>query len=189
MRSRRLRLPRCAAAPALRARRCASWRTARPAGSSLCRLGRSSGSPTLESERLTWSAFAFPAWGPSTLRELLEGFDGHQFRSDRRRAPRAGEPGQGLGPGGPRGYAARRLVAIGRDTVVGQARTGRAPIRALPPVRGAARLPAVAVLAQLGEFAALFVQQIVSSVPGETDPGGHPVGEGAVGQPPSRVAQ
>ena len=36
---------------------------------------------------------------------------------------------------------------------------------------GAARLLAVAVLAQLGEFAALFVQQIVASVPGETDPG------------------
>ena len=51
------------------------------------------------------------------------------------------------------------------------AQRGRAHIRALPPFRGAARLLAVAVLAQLGDFAALFVRQIVTSVPGEGAPG------------------
>jgi hypothetical protein len=38
-----------------------------------------------QSERLTWSAFA-PAWGLSTLGDLLEGFDGHRFQPDRRRS-------------------------------------------------------------------------------------------------------
>jgi hypothetical protein len=51
-------------------------------------------------------------------------------------------------------YAGERLVAIGRDTVVGYAVTGRAHIRALPPFRGSARLLAVAVPAQLGAYAA-----------------------------------
>jgi hypothetical protein len=67
-------------------------------------------------------------------------------------------------------YAGQRLVAVGRDTVVGYALTGRAHIRALPPFRGAAQLLAVAVGAQLGEYAALFVQHIVGSGPGEGDP-------------------
>jgi hypothetical protein len=79
-------------------------------------------------------------------------------------------PGEVVPSSGPLGYAAQRLVAIGRDTVVGYAR-GRAHIRALPPFRGAARLLAVAVLAQLGDFAALFVRQIVTNVPGEGAPG------------------
>ena len=62
-------------------------------------------------------------------------------------------------------------MAVGRDTVVGYALTGRAHIRALPPFRGAAQLLAVAVEAQLGEYTALFVQNIVGSAPGEADPG------------------
>jgi hypothetical protein len=124
-----------------------------------------------QSERVTWSAFAFPTWGPSTLGNLLEGFDGHRFAPDRRRSSWPAVPGEVVPSTGPLGYAAERLVAIGRDTVVSYARTGRAHIRALPPFRGAARLLAVAVLAQLGEFAALFVQQILTSVPGEGAPG------------------
>jgi hypothetical protein len=70
-----------------------------------------------------------------------------------------------------------------RDTVVGHALTGRAHIRALPPLRGAAQLLAVAVAAQLGAYATLFAQHIVGSGPGEGDPGGHPLDAG------SRLAQ
>jgi hypothetical protein len=121
------------------------------------------------SERLMWSVFGFPMWGPTTLDDLLEGFDGHEFVDRGRWSPPA--PEDAIRASEPWRYAGERLVAVGRDTVVGHALTGRAHIRALPPVRGAARLLAVAVEAQLGEYMALFVQHIVGSGPGESDPG------------------
>ncbi len=121
------------------------------------------------SERLAWSTFRFPDWGPATLDYLLEGFDGHAFVERGRWSPPA--PDEAARASEPWRYAEERLVAVGRDTVVGYALTGRAHIRALPPVRGAAQLLAVAVEAQLGEYTALFVQHIVGSGPGEGEPG------------------
>ncbi len=119
------------------------------------------------SERLPWSAFRFPS--PATLDYLLEGFDGHAFVERGRWSPPA--PDEAARASEPWRYAEQRLVAVGRDTVVGCALTGRAHIRALPPVRGAAQLLTVAIEAQLGAYAALFVQRIVDSAPGEGDPG------------------
>jgi hypothetical protein len=102
-----------------------------------------------QSDRLAWSTFGFPLWGSSTLNDLLEGFDGHEFADRRRWSPPA--PEEAVRVSELRLYAGERLVAIGRDTVVGYALTGRAHIRALPPFRGAAQLLAVAVGAQLGD--------------------------------------
>jgi hypothetical protein len=119
------------------------------------------------SDRLPWSTFRFPS--PSTLDDLLEGFDGHAFVNQGRWARPA--PEEAVRASEPWRYAGERLVAVGRDTVVGYALTGRAHIRALPPFRGAAQLLAVAVEAQLGEYTALFAQRIVGSGPGESDPG------------------
>jgi hypothetical protein len=119
------------------------------------------------SERLMWSAFRFPS--SSTVDDLLAGFDGHEFLERDRWSPPV--PEEAVRASEPWCYAGERLVAVGRDTVVGYALTGRAHIRAFPPFRGAAQLLAVAVGAQLGEYAALFVQHIVGSGPGESEPG------------------
>jgi hypothetical protein len=121
------------------------------------------------SDRVAWATFGFPTWSPATLRDLLEGFDGHEFADRRRWSPPA--PEEAVRTSEPWRYAGERLVAIGRDTVVGYAVTGRAHIRALPPFRGSARLLTVAVATQLGAYAALFVQNIVESTPGECEPG------------------
>lgn len=121
------------------------------------------------SERVAWATFGFPLWSAATLGDLLEGFDGHEFADRRRWSPPT--PEEAVRTSEPWRYAGERLVAIGRDTVVGYAITGRAHIRALPPFRGSTRLLAVAVAAQLGAYAALFVQNIVESGPGEREPG------------------
>jgi hypothetical protein len=122
-----------------------------------------------QSDQVARSAFRFPAWQHSTLDDLLAGFDGHAFVERRRWATPPPDGTVGLSEASR--YAGERLVAIGRDTVVGYALTGRAHIRALPPVGGPARLLVVAVAAQLGPFAALFVQHIVDSGPQEGEPG------------------
>ena len=121
------------------------------------------------SERVAWATFGFPLWSAATLGDLLEGFDGHEFADRRRWSPPA--PEEAVRTSEPWRYAGERLVAIGRDTVVGYAVTGRAHIRALPPFRGSARLLAVAVAAQLGAYTALFVQNIVDSGPEQGEPG------------------
>jgi hypothetical protein len=108
--------------------------------------------------------FGFPSWGPETARSLLGWFDGHVFCAGRRRKVR--RRGRWHGD-----YAARQLAAIGHDAAVAFMLTGRAQIRAMPPFRGSTRLLAVGVEAQLGEFAALFVQQILESEPWSGGPG------------------
>ena len=110
------------------------------------------------------AVFGFPTWGPDTARALLDWFDGHVFCGGRRRNVRRRERWHG-------GYAARQLAAIGRDAAVAFMLTGRAQIRAIPPFSGSTRLLAVGVEAQLGEFAALFVQQILESEPWQNAPG------------------
>ncbi len=80
-------------------------------------------------------------------------------------------PRRSSGEGASTRRRACSLSAIGRDALVTYARTGRAQIRAVPPFRGPARLMAVGIPLQLGEFAVLFIQQIVESVPGEGDRG------------------
>jgi hypothetical protein len=109
-------------------------------------------------------AFQFPRWGPETPDRLLERFDGHRFCAQG--LAKGHRPGAGLVR-----HASKELSAVGRDALVTYARTGRAQIRAVPPFRGPARLMAIRIPLQLGEFAALFIQQIVESVPGEGDRG------------------
>jgi hypothetical protein len=113
---------------------------------------------------LRQTVFGCPLWDPHTLRDVLSFFDGHVFCSGPRRRVVRRSIWHGA-------YAAKQLAAIGRDAVVAYASTGRAQLRALPPFEGATRLAAVGVPAQLGEFAALFVQQILTSVPGPGKPG------------------
>ena len=107
--------------------------------------------------------FQFPVWRPETLDRLLCCFDGHLFRP----APSRSTWHRRVRVE----HAANLLKAIGRDAVVAYARTGRAQIRAVPPFRGATRLTGVGIPVRLGEFEALFVQQILGSEPQHGEPG------------------
>ena len=104
--------------------------------------------------------FDFPRWKAGTLERMLRSFDGHQFfgpakpaSADRDRI------------GDRHAYAAGQLLAVGRETVVAYAMTGRAQIRAIPPVCGPIRLRCVGIPLAFDGCEALFVQQIVLSEP------------------------
>jgi hypothetical protein len=56
-------------------------------------------------------------------------------------------------------------LAVGRETVIWYATTGRAQIRAVPPAAGPTRLRCVGIPLAFDGFEALFVQQIVFSEP------------------------
>jgi hypothetical protein len=108
--------------------------------------------------------FDFPRWKAGTLEQMLRSFDGHRF----------------FGPAGPvseanrqrDAHAAGQLLAVGRETAISYATTGRAQIRAVPPVAGPTRLRCVGIPLALDGFEALFIQQIVfSEAAPEAQPG------------------
>lgn len=101
--------------------------------------------------------FQFSMWMPGMLGRMLKHFDGHVFR--------AGCERRAWSPRVATGYAESQLKAIGRDAVVAYAQMGRAQIRAVPPFLGSAWLRCIGVPVRLGEFEALFVQQILGSEP------------------------
>jgi hypothetical protein len=90
--------------------------------------------------------FDFPRWKAGTLEQMLRSFDGHRF----------------FGPAGPvseanrqrDAHAAGQLLAVGRETAISYATTGRAQIRAVPPVAGPTRLRCVGIPFALDGFAA-----------------------------------
>jgi hypothetical protein len=113
--------------------------------------------------------FDFPRWKAGTLECLLRSFDGHGFVG--RVRPVSAE-GEGLADRQGDAYAAQQLLAVGRETAVGYATTGRAQIRAVPPVAGPTRLRCVGIPLAFDGFEALFIQQIVFSEPApEAQPG------------------
>jgi hypothetical protein len=107
--------------------------------------------------------FEFPMWTPEMLGRMLKHFDGHLFRWPCSRAAGSSRVATG--------YAELQLKTIGRDAVVAYAQMGRAQIRAVPPFLGSAWLRCIGVPVRLGEFEALFVQQILGSEPQYGEPG------------------
>jgi hypothetical protein len=73
--------------------------------------------------------FDFPRWKAGTLERMLRSFDGHEFFGP-------AKPGSAdrdrIGDRQRDAYAAQQLLAVGRETVVAYAMTGRAQIRAVP---------------------------------------------------------
>jgi hypothetical protein len=99
---------------------------------------------------------------------MLRSFDGHQFFGPARPA----SADRDRIADRQREYAAQQLLAVGRETAIAYATTGRAQIRAVPPVAGPTRLRCVGIPLAFDGCEALFVQQIVFSEPApEARPG------------------
>jgi hypothetical protein len=105
--------------------------------------------------------FDFPRWKAGTHERMLQSFDGHRFIGPAR--PVDGE--RSLANRQRDAYAAQQLLAVGRETAVSYATTGRAQIRAVPPIAGPTRLRCVGIPLAFDGCEALFVQQIVFSEP------------------------
>jgi hypothetical protein len=58
-----------------------------------------------------WSAFGFTMWGPSTLDDLLSGFDGHEFVGADGRRPHRRRPFGPASPGATPGSGSLRSAA------------------------------------------------------------------------------
>jgi hypothetical protein len=113
--------------------------------------------------RVARRLFDFPRWKAGTLERMLRSFDGHRFIGPARPAPVDGE--HLLANRQRDAYAAQQLRAVGRETVIAYATTGRAQLRAVPPAAGPTRLRCVGIPLAFDGFEALFVQQIVFSEP------------------------
>src|ERR1019366_10790152 len=94
---------------------------------------------------------------------MLRSFDGHRFIGPAQPVSSNEEPS--LADRQRDAYAAQQLLAVGRETAIAYATTGRAQIRAVPPAAGPTRLRCVGVPLAFDGFEALFVQQIVFSEP------------------------
>jgi hypothetical protein len=94
---------------------------------------------------------------------MLRSFDGHRFIGPAQPVSSNEEPS--LADRQRDAYAAQQLLAVGRETAIAYATTGRAQIRAVPPAAGPTRLRCVGIPLAFDGFEALFVQQIVFSEP------------------------
>jgi hypothetical protein len=111
--------------------------------------------------------FDFPRWKAGTPERMLRSFDGHRFFGRARPASADGDRSDRHPE-----YAAQQLLAVGRETAIAYATTGRAQIRAVPPIVGPTRLRCVGIPLACDGFEALFIQQIVFSEPApEAQPG------------------
>jgi hypothetical protein len=106
--------------------------------------------------------FDFPRWKAGTPERMLRSFDGHRFIGPARPASADSDR---IVDRQRDAYAAQQLLAVGRETAISYATTGRAQIRAVPPVAGPTRLRCVGIPLAFDGFEGLFIQQIVFSEP------------------------